>query len=74
MADTTLLHQTNTYEIRVKGHLDKRRVTMLDMHVAYHENGETTLNGTIPDQAALYGILNRLRDLGVELLSVNLKS
>ena len=73
MAGATLSHQSNTYEIRVKGHIDKRRVTMLEMQVAYHKNGETTLHGTIPDQAALYGILNRLHDLGVVLLSVNLQ-
>lgn len=60
------------YEIRVKGHLDKRHVKLIeDINVVHQPNGETVLTGAIPDQAALYGLLNRLRDLGVPLVSVN---
>ena len=73
MAGKDVVPQSNMYEIRVKGHVEKRRVTMLDMKAAYHPTGETIFYGSIPDQAALYGILNRLRDLGVTLLSVNFK-
>jgi hypothetical protein len=60
------------YEIRVKGHLDESWADWLHGLVIRHENsGETLLLGFLPDQAALHGVLNRLRDLGIELISVN---
>lgn len=59
------------YEVRVKGHLDSRRLCHLDGWTVMHQpDGESLLSGPIPDQAALYGLLNWLRDLGVPLLSV----
>ncbi len=61
----------DVYEIRIKGHLSCRRVSVLEgWQVKHQPNGETLLLGPVPDQAALYGILNRLRDLGVTLLAV----
>jgi hypothetical protein len=65
--------RTDIYEIRVKGHLDERRIHSLgELKVAHTSGGETVLTGLIPDQAALYGLLNRLRDLGIPLLAVNI--
>ena len=60
------------YEIRVKGHLDQRHKEWLDgFTMTLRPNGETILIGTVADQAALYGLLIRIRDLGIPLLSVN---
>ena len=64
---------TAMYQIRVKGHLDERRVHSLgEMKVTHTPGGETVLTGLMADQAALYGMLNRLRDLGIPLLAVNI--
>jgi hypothetical protein len=64
------------YEIRVEGHLGKSLSQALAPLRAQHEygNGEgayTVLSGTNLDQAALYGVLMRIRDLGLALVSVN---
>ena len=60
------------YEIRIKGHLDKSWADWFDgMTIMYQANGETCLTGSMRDQAALHGVLNRLRDMGVALISVN---
>lgn len=60
------------YEIRIKGHLDESWADWFDgLVISHEENGETRLSGSIPDQAALHGVLNRLRDLGIQLISVN---
>ncbi|MBZ0292130.1 MAG: hypothetical protein K8L99_06130 [Anaerolineae bacterium] len=60
------------YEIRIKGHLDETWADWLSGLTIRHEaNGESLLTGSLPDQAALHGLLNRLRDLGIELISVN---
>ena len=59
------------YEIRVRGHLDNRWAALFDgLALAHHENGETVLSGYLADQAALYGVLARIRDLNIVLLSV----
>lgn len=59
------------YEIVVKGHLDPRRTHWFDgMALTVRASGETLIAGPIPDQAALYGLLSRIRDLGLELVSV----
>ncbi len=60
------------YQIRVKGHLDRRHDDWLEgFSMTLHNGGETILTGRITDQAALYGVLLRIRDLGIPLLSVN---
>lgn len=60
------------YEIRVKGHLDKSWAEWFDgMAINHQANGETSLTGSLPDQGAMHGVLNRLRDLGVQLISVS---
>ena len=58
------------YEIRVKGHLDNRRAAVFEgLTVTREENGCTLLTGRF-DQAALHGLLRKVRDLGLPLLSV----
>ena len=61
------------YEIRVQGRLSDARWSQWfgDLAVTADENGETIICGEIADQAALYGLLARLRDLALPLLSVN---
>jgi hypothetical protein len=60
------------YEIRLKGHLDARWVQWFDsLTITLEENGNTLLSGPLADQAALHGILKKVRDLGLTLLSVN---
>ncbi len=59
------------YEIRIQGHLDSRRSRHLEgMTPTRLDGGVTLLVGPLSDQAALYGLLSRLRDLGLPLLSV----
>ena len=59
------------YQICVKGHLDQRRMHWFDgMNISIRPNGETLISGQIVDQAALYGVLNRIRDLDLPLLLV----
>lgn len=59
------------YEMRVKGHLDQRWSHWFGgWAIALKDNGETHLSGTVVDQAALYGLLMKVRDLGLPLVSV----
>jgi hypothetical protein len=59
------------YEIRVDGHLDDRWTGWFDdLTLAHEGDGTTTLRGLVPDQAALHGLLGKVRDLGVTLISV----
>ncbi len=60
------------YEIRLKGHLDTRWAEWFDgLNITPEENGSTLLSGPLADQAVLHGILKKVRDLGLTLLSVN---
>ena len=60
------------YEIRLRDHLDQSRSQWFDgMALFYDEQGHTILRGPVIDQAALYGLLERARDLGLTLISVN---
>ena len=59
-------------EIRVKGQIDEHWSDWFeDLTITHTDENETILSGTVVDQAALYGLLARLRDLGLPLLSVN---
>jgi len=59
------------YEIRVKGHLDSRWATWFDGLTLTHESDGTTLiHGPVVDQAALHGLLQKVRDVGLPLVSV----
>lgn len=61
-----------TYQIRVKGHLGREWADWFDgLSITLDENGETIITGLALDQAALHGLLKKIRDLGVTLVSVN---
>jgi hypothetical protein len=63
--------QAQFYEIRFKGHLSSCGAQMFEgLEMVQEPNGETILTGPVIDQAALHGLLERIRDLGVPLLSV----
>jgi len=60
------------YEIRLKGHLEPRWVKWFDgLAITLVEDGDTLLTGPVADQAALHGLLKKVRDVGLPLLSVN---
>lgn len=60
-------------EIRIKGHLDPGWARWFGgMTLVPQENNETLITGRLPDQAALHGLLERIRDLNLPLISVNL--
>jgi hypothetical protein len=60
------------YEIRVKGHLPQDWSAWFEgLTIIQYPNGETVLAGPLRDQAALFGVMIKLRDLGLILLSVN---
>jgi hypothetical protein len=64
-------HGPSRYEIRIKGHLSPRWATRFDgMTLTARADGTTVIEGSIVDQAALHGLLNRLGDLGLPLLSI----
>jgi hypothetical protein len=64
-------HQAARYDIRLKGHLEVRWAAWFDgLSVSHDADGTTVLSGPVADQAALHGVLNRVRDLGLPLLSV----
>jgi hypothetical protein len=59
------------YRIRIKGHLGPQWATWFEgLTMTWQEPGETVLTGRVVDQAALHGILNAIRDLGLPLLEV----
>ena len=59
------------YQFRIKGHLDRRWTDWFEgLTITLEENGETLLSGPVADQAALHGLLRKVRDLGMPLLSV----
>jgi len=59
------------YEIRVKGHLDSRWEAWFDgLSLTRADDGTTVIRGPIVDQAALHGLLQKLRDIGVPLISL----
>ena len=64
-------HGTGAYEIRVTGHLDRRWASWFDGLALTHDaDGTTLIRGRVADQAALHGLLQRMRDLGLPLVSV----
>jgi hypothetical protein len=61
-----------TYQIRVRGHLGPEWSDWFGgLTISPQDDGDTVLTGPVVDQAALYGVLKRVRDLGLTLLSVN---
>ena len=71
MAGSREFDRRGFYRIRVSGSLDGKWSDWFDgFAIAPQAGGETLLAGPVADQATLYGVLNRLRDLGLPLLSV----
>jgi hypothetical protein len=62
---------TARYEILIRGRLSRRYEGAFDGVTLIPRNGSTVLRTGVADQSQLYGLLNRLRDLGIELISVN---
>jgi hypothetical protein len=65
-------HESELYEIRLKGHLDAHRWAdrFEGLSFTHKSDGTTVLSGPVVDQAALHGLLRGLRDLGLPLISV----
>ena len=64
--------QTIVYQIRLKGHLSHQWTEWFEgLTITLEEDGNTLLTGPVIDQAALFGLLKKVRDLGIPLLSVN---
>jgi len=64
--------QPTVYQIRIKGHLGQQWENWFgDVIITLEDNGDTLITGPLVDQAALYGLLKRVHDLGMSLLSVN---
>jgi len=69
---TEFHEEPGLYKIRLKGHLDGRWADRFEgLTITLEEDGNTLLTGPVVDQAALHGLLKRVRDLGMPLLSVN---
>ncbi len=59
------------YEIQLEGYLDQRWIDWLSgMSLAYTPDGLTILTGRLPDQAALHGVIGKILDIGIPLISV----
>lgn len=68
---TTNAGEPPVYQIRVKGHLSPHWADWFEgLTLTLEANGETLLTGPVVDQAALYGVLRKVRDVGLPLLSV----
>ena len=63
--------QPLVYQIRIKGHLGREWADWFEgLTIRLTDNGDTLLTGPVVDQAALYGLLRKVRDVGIPLLSV----
>ena len=64
--------QPRDYQIRIEGHLDQQWTDWFEgLTIALEEDGNTLLTGPVVDQAALHGLLKKIRDLGIVLVSIN---
>ena len=63
--------QPLAYQIKIKGHLGGQWTDWFDgLAITLEDNGDTLLTGSVTDQAALHGLLRKVRDLGMPLISV----
>ena len=71
-ASTKNQYEPGLYEIRLKGHLNNRWADWFEgLTITLEEDGNTRLTGPVIDQAALHGVLKKVRDLGLPLVSVS---
>ena len=64
--------QPTVYQIRIKGHLGNQWTDWFEgLRITREDNGDTLITGPVVDQAALHGLLKKVRDLGMPLLSVD---
>jgi hypothetical protein len=64
-------NQHQCYEIRLKGHLDARWANRFEgLTITLEDNGDTLITGPVVDQAAMHGLLKKVRDFGMPLVSV----
>ena len=72
MSSDTGPDQPTTYQVRIKGHLGPEWTDWFGgLAITLENNGDTLLTGLVVDQAALHGLLRRVRDLGMPLVSVS---
>ncbi|MDJ0987443.1 MAG: hypothetical protein QNJ26_18025 [Desulfobacterales bacterium] len=70
MTNPHKFHGPTNYRIRLKGHLDPKWSDWFEQMVISTEADDTILIGSVADQAALHGLLNRIHDLNIALLSI----
>jgi hypothetical protein len=72
MADEQKEKSTEIYEIKLQGYLDTRwSEWFYGMAITHESDGATTLSGPLPDQTVLHSVLDRIRDMNLQLMSVN---
>jgi hypothetical protein len=71
MSEKSTVDEAGRYEIRLKGHLDSRWAEWFDgLGLTNDKDGTTVIHGFVLDQAALHGLLRKVRDVGLPLISV----
>ena len=71
MSEMSTASEAGCYEIRLKGHLGTRWASWFDgLTLTANSDGTTTLHGVVVDQSALHGLLQKVRDVGLPLISV----
>jgi len=67
-----MMNEHTVYHIKIKGHLDTSWQDWFDgLTITLTDDGDTILSGAIVDQAALHGLLNKIRNLGLTIISIN---